>query len=173
MTRHKLNTSHADTCHRRIEALRFILTLITVGYLLYCIYGSHQASETKTTAKVHRDSATNSDGRQRRRIEEKGQRDLCKKTAFRPEDPWAAYSKPVYPLPHKKESTSWKAIQKIQASGETVGLQHFKPIKPLGSGDTGMPGASLRLYRLRPWTRLSARVSNPRSLSRSLGVPLD
>ncbi|XP_013620294.1 PREDICTED: phototropin-2-like isoform X1 [Brassica oleracea var. oleracea] len=56
---------------------------------------------------------------------------------MRPEDLWAAYSKPVYPLPHKKESTSWKAIQKIQASGETIGLHHFKPIKPLGSGDTG------------------------------------
>ncbi|KAJ4875240.1 Phototropin-2 [Raphanus sativus] len=56
---------------------------------------------------------------------------------MRPEDLWAVHSKPVYPLPHKKESTSWKAIQKIQASGETVGLHHFKPIKPLGSGDTG------------------------------------
>uniref|UniRef100_A0A1J3GQS0 non-specific serine/threonine protein kinase n=1 Tax=Noccaea caerulescens TaxID=107243 RepID=A0A1J3GQS0_NOCCA len=55
----------------------------------------------------------------------------------RPEDLWAAHSKPVYPLPHRKESTSWKAIQKIQARGETVGLHHFKPIKPLGSGDTG------------------------------------
>ncbi|CAE6246963.1 unnamed protein product [Arabidopsis arenosa] len=55
----------------------------------------------------------------------------------RPEDLWAAHSKPVYPLPHNKESTSWKAIKKIQAGGETVGLHHFKPIKPLGSGDTG------------------------------------
>ena len=27
--------------------------------------------------------------------------------------------------------------QQIQASGETIGLHHFKPIKPLGSGDTG------------------------------------
>ncbi|KAG5403673.1 hypothetical protein IGI04_009791 [Brassica rapa subsp. trilocularis] len=65
-----------------------------------------------------------------------------------PEDLWAAHSKPVYPLPHKKESASWKAIQKaciknhitfdfIQAGGETVGLHHFKPVKPLGSGDTG------------------------------------
>ncbi|CAN8301426.1 unnamed protein product [Cochlearia groenlandica] len=58
----------------------------------------------------------------------------------RPEDLWAAHSKPVYPLPHNRESTSWKAIQKaciIQARGETVALHHFKPIKPLGSGDTG------------------------------------
>ncbi|CAN7038523.1 unnamed protein product [Brassica rapa subsp. trilocularis] len=63
---------------------------------------------------------------------------------MRPEDLWAAYSKPVYPLPHKKESTSWKAIQKACIKphyfftfGETIGLHHFKPIKPLGSGDTG------------------------------------
>ncbi|KAJ4907837.1 Phototropin-2 [Raphanus sativus] len=54
-----------------------------------------------------------------------------------PEDLWAAHSKAVYPLPHKRESTSWKAIQKIQEGGETVGLHHFKPVKPLGSGDTG------------------------------------
>ncbi|CAH2069561.1 unnamed protein product [Thlaspi arvense] len=37
----------------------------------------------------------------------------------RPEDLWAAHSKP------------------IQANGDIVGLHHFKPIKPLGSGDTG------------------------------------
>ncbi|XP_056853089.1 phototropin-2 isoform X3 [Raphanus sativus] len=54
-----------------------------------------------------------------------------------PEDLWAAHSKAVYPLPHKRESTSWKAIRKIQEGGETVGLHHFKPVKPLGSGDTG------------------------------------
>ncbi|EOA14863.1 hypothetical protein CARUB_v10028188mg [Capsella rubella] len=30
----------------------------------------------------------------------------------RPEDLWAAHSRPVYPLPHNKESTSWKAIKK-------------------------------------------------------------
>ncbi|KAH0932014.1 hypothetical protein HID58_009131 [Brassica napus] len=63
-----------------------------------------------------------------------------------PEDLWAAHSKPVYPMPHKKESASWKAIQKACiknhitfdfSGGETVGLHHFKPVKPLGSGDTG------------------------------------
>ncbi|XP_019056226.1 PREDICTED: phototropin-2 isoform X2 [Tarenaya hassleriana] len=56
---------------------------------------------------------------------------------LRPEDLWDAHSKPVHPLPHKRENPSWKAIQKIQAAGEKLGLHHFKPIKPLGCGDTG------------------------------------
>nr|AML78970.1 putative LOV domain-containing protein [Gynandropsis gynandra] len=56
---------------------------------------------------------------------------------LRPEDLWAAHSKPVHPRPHKREHSSWKAIQKIQAGGEKIGLHHFKPLKPLGCGDTG------------------------------------
>nr|AML77357.1 putative LOV domain-containing protein [Akania lucens] len=56
---------------------------------------------------------------------------------LRPEDLWAVHSQPVFPRPHKKESSSWIAIQKITASGEIIGLHHFKPIKPLGCGDTG------------------------------------
>ncbi|XP_056858569.1 phototropin-2 isoform X2 [Raphanus sativus] len=79
---------------------------------------------------------------------------------MRPEDLWAAYSKPVYPLPHKKESTSWKAIQKIQASGETVGLHHFKPIKPLGSGDTG----SVHLVELKGTGELYAMKAMEKSM---------
>ncbi|KMT01608.1 hypothetical protein BVRB_9g216030 [Beta vulgaris subsp. vulgaris] len=56
---------------------------------------------------------------------------------LRPEDLWAIHSNPVYPMPHKRGSSSWAAIQKITASGEKIGLDHFKPIKPLGCGDTG------------------------------------
>nr|AML76956.1 putative LOV domain-containing protein [Atriplex prostrata] len=56
---------------------------------------------------------------------------------LRPEDLWAIHSEPVYPKPHKKGSATWAAIQKITASGEKIGLDHFKPIKPLGCGDTG------------------------------------
>nr|AML76503.1 putative LOV domain-containing protein [Curio rowleyanus] len=55
----------------------------------------------------------------------------------RPEDLWAIHSQPVFPRPHKMYNSSWKAIQKITAFGEIVGLDHFKPIRPLGSGDTG------------------------------------
>ncbi|WOG87545.1 hypothetical protein DCAR_0206773 [Daucus carota subsp. sativus] len=54
-----------------------------------------------------------------------------------PEDLWKNHSKVVQPKPHRKDSASWQAIQKILNSGEQLGLKHFKPVKPLGSGDTG------------------------------------
>ncbi|XP_074558723.1 phototropin-1A-like [Curcuma longa] len=56
---------------------------------------------------------------------------------LKPEDLWANHSKLVLPKPHMKSNPSWRAIQKILGSGETVGLKHFRPVKPLGSGDTG------------------------------------
>ncbi|KAL3516311.1 hypothetical protein ACH5RR_023213, partial [Cinchona calisaya] len=56
---------------------------------------------------------------------------------LRPEDLWAVHSQPVYPRPHKKYSAFWEEIQKITATGERIGLHHFKPIRPLGCGDTG------------------------------------
>nr|AML78516.1 putative LOV domain-containing protein [Drypetes deplanchei] len=56
---------------------------------------------------------------------------------LRPEDLWAIHSQHVFPRPHKRDSPSWMAIQKITSRGEKVGLHHFKPIKPLGCGDTG------------------------------------
>ncbi|KAJ6403278.1 hypothetical protein OIU84_015235 [Salix udensis] len=56
---------------------------------------------------------------------------------LRPEDLWAIHSQPVFPRPHKKDSPSWTAIKKITSRGEKIGLHHFKPIKPLGCGDTG------------------------------------
>ncbi|KDP44148.1 hypothetical protein JCGZ_05615 [Jatropha curcas] len=54
-----------------------------------------------------------------------------------PEDLWANHSKVVCPKPHRKDSPSWKEIQKILDDGEQIGLKHFRPVKPLGSGDTG------------------------------------
>nr|AML79101.1 putative LOV domain-containing protein [Laurelia sempervirens] len=56
---------------------------------------------------------------------------------LRPEDLWAIHSQPVLPRPHKKHNSSWRAIQKITENGEQVGLKHFKPVRPLGCGDTG------------------------------------
>nr|AML76642.1 putative LOV domain-containing protein [Bacopa caroliniana] len=56
---------------------------------------------------------------------------------LRPEDLWAMHSQPVFPKPHKRESAAWAAIQKITQTGEKIGLNHFKPIRPLGCGDTG------------------------------------
>ncbi|OWM68855.1 hypothetical protein CDL15_Pgr025042 [Punica granatum] len=55
----------------------------------------------------------------------------------KPEDLWANHSRIVQPKPHRKESPSWEAIQKVLDRGEQIGLKHFRPVKPLGSGDTG------------------------------------
>nr|XP_027191985.1 phototropin-1-like isoform X2 [Cicer arietinum] len=56
---------------------------------------------------------------------------------LKPEDLWINHSKVVHPKPHRRDEAAWRAIQKIIDSGEQIGLKHFKPIKPLGSGDTG------------------------------------
>lgn len=56
---------------------------------------------------------------------------------LRPEDLWAIHSLSVSPKPHKRNNSSWKAIAKIVQTGEKIGLKHFKPVKPLGCGDTG------------------------------------
>nr|AML78672.1 putative LOV domain-containing protein [Tetrastigma voinierianum] len=56
---------------------------------------------------------------------------------LKPEDLWLNHSKVVIPKPHRKESSAWRAIQKILDGGEQIDLNHFRPIKPLGSGDTG------------------------------------
>nr|AML76855.1 putative LOV domain-containing protein [Batis maritima] len=79
---------------------------------------------------------------------------------LRPEDLWAIHSKPVYPRPHKKMNSSWLAIQKIQVRGETVGLHHFKPIKPLGCGDTG----SVHLVELKGSGELYAMKAMEKSM---------
>lgn len=63
----------------------------------------------------------------------------------KPEDLWANHSKFVVPKPHRKDSSSWNAILKIIESGEEIGLKHFRPVKPLGAGDTG----SVHLVELR------------------------
>ncbi|KAJ0987710.1 hypothetical protein J5N97_006066 [Dioscorea zingiberensis] len=56
---------------------------------------------------------------------------------LKPEDLWANHSKVVLPKPHGRTNSSWIAIQKVLESGEQIGLKHFRPIKPLGTGDTG------------------------------------
>nr|AML76657.1 putative LOV domain-containing protein [Polypremum procumbens] len=55
----------------------------------------------------------------------------------KPEDLWTNHSKVVHPKPHRKDTPSWRAIQKILDGGEKIGLKHFRPVKSLGSGDTG------------------------------------
>ncbi|RZR89716.1 hypothetical protein BHM03_00017500 [Ensete ventricosum] len=63
---------------------------------------------------------------------------------LRPEHLWAIHSKPVFPKPHKKNNSSWVAIKKvliqldyIAGKGEEIGLKNFRPLRPLGCGDTG------------------------------------
>ncbi|PKA48519.1 Phototropin-1A [Apostasia shenzhenica] len=56
---------------------------------------------------------------------------------LKPEDLWANHSRIVLPKPHNKHSSSWMGIQKIIESGDKIGLKHFRPVKSLGSGDTG------------------------------------
>ncbi|XP_071721024.1 phototropin-1 [Rutidosis leptorrhynchoides] len=54
-----------------------------------------------------------------------------------PDDLWAKHSNIVYPKPHRRDTPAWKAILKVIEGGEKLGLKHFRPVKPLGSGDTG------------------------------------
>nr|AML79206.1 putative LOV domain-containing protein [Synsepalum dulcificum] len=79
---------------------------------------------------------------------------------LRPEDLWALHSQPVFPRPHKKNSASWAAIQKVTASGEKIGLNHFKPIRPLGCGDTG----SVHLVELKGSGELYAMKAMDKSM---------
>ncbi|KAJ4838306.1 Phototropin-2 [Turnera subulata] len=79
---------------------------------------------------------------------------------LRPEDLWAIHSQPVFPRPHKRDSPSWVAIQKISSQGEKIGLHHFKPLKPLGCGDTG----SVHLVELRGTGELYAMKAMEKSV---------
>uniref|UniRef100_A0A1D1YI91 non-specific serine/threonine protein kinase n=1 Tax=Anthurium amnicola TaxID=1678845 RepID=A0A1D1YI91_9ARAE len=56
---------------------------------------------------------------------------------LKPEDLWANHAKIVLPKPHRKDNPSWIAIQRVLEKGEQISLKHFRPVKPLGSGDTG------------------------------------
>ncbi|KAH7518222.1 hypothetical protein FEM48_Zijuj09G0148600 [Ziziphus jujuba var. spinosa] len=92
---------------------------------------------------------------------------------LRPEDLWAPHSLPVSPRPHRKGTSSWLAIQKelvygmywngfemITDCGEKIGLHHFKPIKPLGCGDTG----SVHLVELKGTGELYAMKAMEKSI---------
>lgn len=61
------------------------------------------------------------------------------------EDLWAIHAESASPRPHKLNDSNWEAILKIRAESGPLGLKHFRPIKPLGCGDTG----SVHLVELR------------------------
>nr|AML76466.1 putative LOV domain-containing protein [Cissus quadrangularis] len=84
-------------------------------------------STAKESAKVVKETAENVD---------EAVRELPDAN-LKPEDLWINHSKAVHPKPHRKETPAWRAIQKILDGGEQIGLKHFRPVKPLGSGDTG------------------------------------
>nr|AHZ63859.1 phototropin [Stangeria eriopus] len=79
---------------------------------------------------------------------------------LKPEDLWKIHSKVVIPKPHMKNNSSWKAIKKIQDTGEQICLKHFKPIRPLGCGDTG----SVHLVELRGTGELFAMKAMDKSV---------
>nr|AML77984.1 putative LOV domain-containing protein [Dicranum scoparium] len=89
----------------------------------------------KQGAKVVQETANNIDGAVRELPD----------ANMKPEDLWSKHSLPVYPKPHSKDSPSWEAIRKLTKNGVTLNLKDFRPIKPLGSGDTG----SVHLVELR------------------------
>ncbi|KAI8027514.1 Phototropin-2 [Camellia lanceoleosa] len=79
---------------------------------------------------------------------------------LRPEALWAIHSRLVCPRPHKRDSASWAAIQKVTATGEKIGLNHFNPIRPLGCGDTG----SVHLVELKGTGELYAMKAMDKSV---------
>ncbi|KAK9044102.1 hypothetical protein V6N11_072422 [Hibiscus sabdariffa] len=79
---------------------------------------------------------------------------------LRPEDLWAVHSQPVFPLPHKRDTSSWLAIKQITSRGEQIGLRHFRPIRPLGCGDTG----SVHLVELKGTGELFAMKAMEKSV---------
>lgn len=77
-----------------------------------------------------------------------------------PDDLWASHSKTALPKPHKLYNELWKSIQKIREKGEKIGLKHFRPVKPLGFGDTG----SVHLVELRDTGELFAMKAMDKSV---------
>nr|AHZ63883.1 phototropin [Metzgeria crassipilis] len=75
------------------------------------------------------------------------------------DDLWENHSRSVFPKPHKLNSSTWDAVRKQMTSGEPLGLNHFKPIKPLGCGDTG----SVHLVELRNSTEFYAMKAMEKS----------
>lgn len=77
-----------------------------------------------------------------------------------PADLWFTHSLLVHPKPHRKDSPAWDVIRKITNDGRSLGLKDFRPIKPLGSGDTG----SVHLVELRETGLVFAMKAMDKSL---------
>nr|AHZ63912.1 phototropin [Planotaenium ohtanii] len=68
------------------------------------------------------------------------------------QDLWEIHSRPAVAKPHKMQDESWKFIKQVIEREGKLGLKHFKPIKPLGCGDTG----SVHLVELRDTGKMFA-----------------
>ncbi|CAM6027758.1 unnamed protein product [Sphagnum balticum] len=79
---------------------------------------------------------------------------------MKPEDLWAKHSLSVSPKPHSKQSKSWAAINEVRSEGQNLGLKDFRPIKPLGCGDTG----SVHLVELRETGEVFAMKAMEKSM---------
>eukprot|EP00249_Psilotum_nudum_P023382 c28852_g2_i1 orf=276-1739(+) len=79
---------------------------------------------------------------------------------LKPDDFWAYHIKHVHPKPHKINNDLWHAILKIHERGENIGLRHFRPIKPLGCGDSG----SVHLVELQETGKLFAIKTTDKSV---------
>nr|ATN45434.1 phototropin [Spirogyra varians] len=56
---------------------------------------------------------------------------------FSPSKLWESHRKIITPKPHSSNSDNWKAVSETRLEDGELGLNHFRPIKPLGTGDTG------------------------------------
>nr|AHZ63844.1 neochrome 2 [Cylindrocystis sp. VAZE] len=53
------------------------------------------------------------------------------------EKQWTIHSMEVSAKPHVCLESSWAAVKKIRSEEGRLGLKHFRPVKPLGTGDSG------------------------------------
>nr|AML79211.1 putative LOV domain-containing protein [Synsepalum dulcificum] len=109
------------------EVQYFIGVQLDGSELLEPLHNCIPEAKAKESAKLVKETAINVDDATRELPD----------ANLKPEDLWVNHSKVVHPKPHRKDSSSWQAVQKILDSGEQLALRHFSPIKPLGSGDTG------------------------------------
>nr|AHZ63903.1 phototropin [Coleochaete irregularis] len=54
-----------------------------------------------------------------------------------PRDLWMIHNLTVLAKPHKNNDALWDAVRKVQGEKGSLRLRNFKPIRPLGAGDTG------------------------------------
>nr|AML77540.1 putative LOV domain-containing protein [Selaginella wallacei] len=77
-----------------------------------------------------------------------------------PESLWSQYTRRTVPKPHKRNASCWVAINKVLQQEGALNLKHFRPLKALGSGDTG----GVHLVELRGTGKLYAMKAMKKSV---------